>query len=198
MKFDGAGVFIIEKYFNGKKWVNCITLFGKKGGKFDDPGGHIDKGETPEKAAYRELREETANLITIDKHFLKKSYYVNVKRYKCFIVYVKGLSKKQYYVNRKHIDMKCKRAHSWKETNEMIRVPIKNMLHMINLGNNYVYDTDGIKRKIRGRTIGIFKRSIDIMRKLLSSKHKPIKLKKKKVLSSRMLCLRSMYTFRIE
>ncbi|SDB69836.1 NUDIX domain-containing protein [Butyrivibrio sp. INlla16] len=47
-------VVILTKYKD--KWVFC---WHKKRESFENPGGHVEKGETPIQAAKRELYEET-------------------------------------------------------------------------------------------------------------------------------------------
>ncbi len=47
-------VVIITKYKD--KWVFC---WHKKRQSYENPGGHVERGETPMKAARRELYEET-------------------------------------------------------------------------------------------------------------------------------------------
>jgi hypothetical protein len=56
----GAGILVVEFYKN----TNCYVLFRSPHSKeYNDPGGLIDPGETPQESACRECREETANLL---------------------------------------------------------------------------------------------------------------------------------------
>ena len=62
-----AGVLIVTK----DNEVLCCHPTGKgfADGTYDLPKGHIDKGETPEDAAVREVKEETG--LKLDKNKLK-------------------------------------------------------------------------------------------------------------------------------
>lgn len=55
--YSGAGVLIIDG--------DSIILLQDFHGKFDLPGGKIDRGETPERAASRELEEETRKVYLL-------------------------------------------------------------------------------------------------------------------------------------
>jgi len=62
-----------------EKILMCLRRKDPYRGKFNMPGGHIEAGENPLDAAYRELYEETA--ITRDDveliHFMDFTYYLS-------------------------------------------------------------------------------------------------------------------------
>jgi hypothetical protein len=192
-KITGAGVFIIESY----KGKQVITLFGKSSKSYDDPGGKIDNNETPVEAAYRECREETANLIHIKPHeLLKIGMRIQLKEYVSFIIHLKNLSFMDYMANTKHIHKKCNRSGSWKETNNMIRVELTHIINSALNGKKSVYDIDGKIRKIRDRTMDIIKREHHAI--LKASEGNPITLTRQVVMSSRKPCLIGTITYTLK
>jgi 8-oxo-dGTP pyrophosphatase MutT (NUDIX family) len=160
----GAGIFIVEKY-NDKKMV---VLFGKYG-RYDDPGGSIDPGETPEEAACRETQEETANLVKINKDELSRiSYPVLYQQYQSYIIYVEGLPSKDFYHNVTNIFHPingCKPDH-WRESDKMTRVDLDLLINSANNNIDIMRDIDGRIIKVRGRVLGIVKKAKDIFSKL--------------------------------
>lgn len=181
--YKSAGVLLLELY----KENNVITLFGKNN-KFSDLSGYIDEGESPIQAAYREAREESANLIYIEPKYIKKmGYVVNGTNHKTFIIYVKGLRQKHYYnnINRvKHCNSK-----SWKETNEMTRIPLYNFY------NDKIYDINNRLVKIRESTLKTIKNNLKLLQNVVL-KTKPYKLINYICKQSRMSCLIGTNTYR--
>ncbi len=51
--------YVATGYVYDRKTDNFLLIMHKKSGKWQPPGGHLDKGEEPHKGALRELREET-------------------------------------------------------------------------------------------------------------------------------------------
>jgi hypothetical protein len=177
----GAGILLLENY-HGKPY---ITLFGKKGGLYEDLGGRSDPGESSEETAYREAREESCNLIQITPLYLAKhGKFVIHKQYKCFIMYVSNLSYRDYMKNAYQVHTLCKH-NTWKETNDMTRIPLKNILEMLN--TNIVIDIFGKHIRIRDRTIKMLELGRPLIINLLSKINH--RMAKNITLKSRMKCL---------
>ena len=123
----GAGILILESYNSNV----VVTLFGMNNTNYSDLGGHIDHGETPQNAAYREGREESENLINIKPHeLLQYGIPIRLKQYLCYILYVTNLSSKDYMYNVNIIHNRCHENHTdvWKESNSMVRIPLNNII----------------------------------------------------------------------
>lgn len=181
-KYIGAGILVLEKY----KGNPCVTLFGINNA-FTDTGGYIDKGESPERAAYRECREESANLIHIKpKELLKYGIPIIRKGYISYLIYVKNLSSTDYFTNLGQIRNQCS-AKSWMETSDMARIKINNIINAVNMGISVVNDVNGRKIKIKNRTLGLIKVAQNAIINLV--KTTPLKLKRQVVANSRMPCL---------
>lgn len=196
MKTGGAGVLIIESY-NG---MDVVTLFEDKKGMCADLGGYIDKGESPEEAACREAREESANLLTVKPNqLLKIARPCNIGGYVSYIIYVMGLSRKIYKNNLKHIEEKCKSKH-WKETRKIVRFPLSNIINVAEQHIQIVSDVDGKQRTIRDRTTAVIRKGVNLIRSLISAK--PHVLRRKKIKESEgggnMKCLIGTTTFKID
>lgn len=184
MSIEGAGVLLVESHHSKP----VITLFGNKNSTYSDIGGRKDNDEKPEEIAIREAREESCNLVQLKITDLAKAIPVTIKKYRCYIIHVKGLSKRDYLYNRKRINNKC--SGVWKETNNMVRIPIDN-LSMINSG--YLVDTEGRAIKIRGRTIKIIQ---SFTKQILSViRVNPIKMKRNLTKKSRIPCLLGTVTY---
>lgn len=182
-RITGAGIMIVEFYKN----TNCYVLFRSPRSKeYNDPGGLIDPGETPQETACRECREETANLLKFNVNDL--SYHVKVGGYISYIVYVNGLSKMDYQNNIRITHAGC--AHQWTETDRMVRIPI------ININFNtlpYVWDYDGNSILLRGRTSRIIKETAKILVNILQAR--PVQLHKQVTQVSRNKCLLGTITY---
>ncbi|MCJ7636149.1 MAG: NUDIX domain-containing protein [Nitrososphaeraceae archaeon] len=189
----GAGILIIESY----KKNPVITLFGQNNMNYSDVGGKMDPGETPEVTAYREGREETANLINITPEEL--NYYaarIEFNGYVCYIIYINEIDFNDYAYNVNIIHSYCsyKEKH-WMETNSMARVPLNNILSSANQHIDYSSDINGYSIPIRGRTMGIIRTAFPIITSVVNMQ--PVQLHKHLVTSSRLPCLIGTYTYTI-
>lgn len=187
----GAGLFVIELYMN----TPVVTLFGKNGMNYSDPGGIVDKGETSEQTAYREGREETANLINIQPaELLQYSIPVKMGGYTSYVIYVENLSYKDFMYNENLINYGCNQR-AWKETNSMTRVELSKIILAADNLLNYATDVNGVNVSIRDRTMGLVKYGSNIILSLLNTK--PIPLYRHQVTTSRMPCLIGTFTYTI-
>jgi len=188
----GAGILVVEFYNN----MQVVTLFGKKKYPYSDLGGKIEKGDSVEETACREAQEESANLLTIKPKLINQiAIPILVNTYVAYILYITGLSSKDYKANVKQIFKTCESKH-WKETNRMIRVPLANMIDAANRSLNYVYDIEGKTREIRGRTLAIVKNSILNLQGLANQQ--PHVLKRKRIKHSDMACLNGTRTYIVQ
>lgn len=146
----GAGVLIIELYKN----TICFVLFKTKYNEYCEPGGLRDDGEKITQTASRECREETANLLKIHPKFL--TYHVIANSYMSFVVPITGLRRSDYLHNMKLVHKKC--PHQWRETHDMVRVPITNI--SINTRTCKTYDGNTIS--LRGRSHHVIKMFMSI------------------------------------
>lgn len=199
-KLTGAGVFIIEQY----KGTPVVVLFREENGTYSDPGGHIDKGESPHHAAYRELREETCNLIHLKpKQLATLAAQILVKEYLVYMMFVENLSYTNYMRNCNHIKTVCtscgirpgesKTCKHWWETDHMVRIPVKHILHAAVTNSEIVYDFDMVPVRLRDRVLAIVKTAYHIIEALI--KLKPFKLTKQLVHASRIPCLVGTVTY---
>jgi hypothetical protein len=186
----GAGIFIVENYKN-----NLVAiLFGNKGHDYNEPGGSIDPGETPEETACRETREESANLIQIKPHELKQiSIPILYKRYMSYIIYINKISARDHYHNVKLVFSKCK-PHCWKENSSMVRIDLQKLIKNSIINKNIMRDIDGNFIRVRQRTLGVVKQAINIFSKLRHS----IYLHQNVTFISRMPCLIGTYTYTLQ
>ncbi len=188
----GAGILILELYNSNI----VVTLFGMNATNYSDLGGHIDPGETPQDAAYREGREESENLINIKPHeLLQYGIPIIFKQYLCYIIYVQNLSFQDYAHNVNIIHSGCQGhyANVWKESNSMARIPLNNIISSAQNSLNYAYDVTGGMVYIRGRTMGIIRNSINTLLGIANTQ--PLQLYKHLVTTSRMPCLIGTYTY---
>lgn len=179
----GAGILLIENYNNNQ----YITLFGNKGGKYEDLGGISEYGDLPEETAYMEGREESCNTVNITPAYLVKyGHIVDIMAYRCYVMYITNLSYRDYLKNAYQVHTQCSKS-SWKESNDMTRIPIANILYMIQQGHHSVQDIFGKQVIIRDRTIHILKMGHTVILNLLTTA--PHVLIKNITIRSRMKCL---------
>jgi len=188
----GSGLFLLEKY----KGVIVVVLFGIKNFQYDDLGGTIDKNEHYTHTAYREVREESANLLNIKpKELLLYANQVKLKYYLSFILYVENISFRDYMFNVNIIRNKCKdrKYRCWKETNHMVRIPLVNLLKSMKTNTDYAMDINGKLVRVRGRVFSILKHGYEQIKDIL--KKQPKKMVRRIVTKSRHNCLLGSITY---
>ncbi|QKF93724.1 NUDIX hydrolase [Fadolivirus algeromassiliense] len=188
---NGAGILILESYIGNP----VVTLFGLNGMNYTEPGGGIEPGETPQDNAYREGREETANLVHINPNeLLQYAFPIYLKHYVAYVVYVENLSYQDYMHNINVIFNNCY-GTTWKESNSMVRIPVNNLVASAMNSFNYAVDINGFSVPIRKRTIDLFKHNHTAIMSRLNTM--PIHLHRHLVTTSRMPCLIGTYTYTI-
>jgi hypothetical protein len=189
MSFTGAGVLIVELY----KSEPVITLFGLNNTNFSDLGGKLNLGENVEFGAYREAREESANLINIyPNKLLQYGISVIIGEYQCYVIYVKNLSMRDYIHNINHIFGTCN-DDSWTETNIMTRINLFDIIKAANNGINNILDIYGNRCYIRERTMKVIRTGANKILSLITTP--PILLQRNIVVHSKMPFLIGTYTY---
>lgn len=137
--FSGAGVIIIEDYYTKKGTIEQSIVFvrNKYSGLFMDFGGIYEVSDgTLNVTAHKELLEESINFFNISPDNLIDSVDIPVTRsnkffYKVFLIKINGINKKYFLHNLKTInkmhDSGKKIPISWRETDMIVHVPIKNI-----------------------------------------------------------------------
>jgi len=184
LKSDGgAGIILIEKFFDykKKKYRPVIILFKNKFfGMFEDVGGHRNKDEDLKENALREAQEESRNLFILPKKLLDDKKAVRVKNYVGYIVHIKGPSNKNlnlkfYNYNKKIMekhfeDLNLKKLNktksSFDETIGIIRVYIDQLIkdgvaNSKSKGDLITTDIHGQQVEIFSRTAGLIKLALD-------------------------------------
>jgi len=175
-KWNGAGIFLIEKYkLAGKKTrIPCLILFGqwkpvknhphnKYKYVYEEGGGGKDPGEKPWITAARELKEESCNLFRLDKNKVQSCPSILFRGYICYSVNIesdKGIFSKNYYFNRDKIKNWHKNfknvPHEWRETDNMTRIPLSSFMTNDGKPNSRLKVSGDFKvNDINGKTIYI-------------------------------------------
>jgi len=182
-KYTGSGIFIIEK----RDDTNYIILFSNSSnGNLEDLGGLKDKGENIFQTAQRETMEESRNMFNIDINTIKnKSFPIFMWEYVSFVICINKIDENVYYSNINNTD-DC--SHHWKETDNIVRIPIDNIIK----NSTTISDINGKTWTLRGRTRGILKRLVDNMPYI--TKLEPITLTKRKYMGN-IKCLSNTITY---
>lgn len=93
---------------------NKVLLVKHNAGHWDFPKGHVEKNETEEQTALREVKEET-NLDVIKSIYLNKIFNYKSLGYECVeYVYLSKVENNNIILNEEHIDYK------WCSFNEFV------------------------------------------------------------------------------
>ena len=167
--FTGGGIILLEHYNNSAERTSELVaiLFGNRLRDdtlyVEEGGGKKEKWETVDQTARRELREESRNLFHAKETSLDT--YVDVNKYRAYIILLKSPIDLQYYkFNKDIIDMAINshEHREWMETNFIFRVSLNQMLED-GLTNNNKYlvtkDIDRVDIVLRDRTKAVLKKA---------------------------------------
>lgn len=193
--YDRASIILIEESYDnedGRDEPAIILFYETKWNTYTEPGGRIDiQGNNFDQilleTAMREIREETLNTIFVDKKILDKSKYNDYynpksKMYnRVFLVSIKSNNfKKDIYTNNKKILLDKDIPSMWKETSNVNRFYISDLIDCIkgidynNYDNIPCYDSHHHKTFIYYRTLGIIDMIIkeNILKDIISNSRK--------------------------
>ena len=159
----GAGILLLEKYNN--EWI--VILFKDHTKTYADIGGLYESkhGDVKETAS-QELAEESQNLFRINNNILTN--YLDIKYnsdiydyYRLYLLNITDIELKDYSSlpdyktlfekNRDIIDNNPYYSKSWKETTEIKRFKLNDLLNLVYQDNLYCKDMHGKNHKIRRR-----------------------------------------------
>lgn len=162
---NSAGVLIMT--YNRYN-VPCVVLFtGKFNGTIqcDVIGGGRKPTEDPLLTALRELKEESRISIEIlmDSLARQKSFLVDSRhqrpgvtnKFKCYVCYLPEIDTKFFYDNKYIIDNDMSFKPDYRETFDIVRIPIANVAMFV-LGcekDNKIKDDHGRTQELTGLTI---------------------------------------------
>ena len=173
--FSGAGCMIFEDKYKLTNTTdindNTILILLKDYTKtYSEPGGEYEeKHKTIEKTALTELREETKNMIVLNKisfFFFFDSKHKG-KIYRCFLIQINNLDLNIFKQNKKIIENYRKVPNYWKETKSIKKFYMKNIKENIYLKNlKYCQDINGkyyrLRRRARELIKSIFQQKLNI------------------------------------
>jgi ADP-ribose pyrophosphatase YjhB (NUDIX family) len=129
-KLTGAGVIIYENYYvnsvTNLKGPAVILFRNKHTGRYEDPGGNLDPGETPKQAAVRELAEESLGTFKLPMTVLKDQWSIRHINYMGYFVNVAGYIKTDSYADNHRL--------------------AKNMFEPLNSANEHLLETTDMQR----------------------------------------------------
>jgi NUDIX domain len=166
----GAGVVLIENYLNRKhsRQEDAVILFRDKfSGKYNDGGGKIDPGETVERAARRELKEESENLFRLSPNSLNLQLASRHQNYIAYFVRITakgGIQSKYYSSNLSSLKNGKNVPHHWLETDKMTRVYVKDLINnniITAKGDFKVNDANGNSIVIEGKTKAVLREGLN-------------------------------------
>lgn len=111
MKVQELNVYVVAKH--GDK----ILLMKRKDGWWEFPGGSIDWGESPEKAAEREFKEETQLLVTNLKSLgVTSATYQKGEdeKHSVYLVYEGNVSSDKFILSGEHAEARWLMPHEAK------------------------------------------------------------------------------------
>ena len=184
LKYNRASLIIVEESYNnnnGRDEPAIILFFCDKWGTFVEPGGRIEKlnmdlDDILIETAKRELIEESLNSIDINRSTLMDSAYIdfNDKKTKfCSRVFTIGIKGNQfdnnYYYENKEIILKNNVSSVWKETTNVERFYISDIIKSIDNMNDEYYKYDNVDcMNVHGEICNMYYRTIGMLQQLIT------------------------------
>ena len=184
LKYSRASLIIIEESYdngNGRNEPAIILFYCEKWNTFVEPGGRIEKldmelDDLLVETAKRELSEETLNSICVDISTLKSSMYIDFKDTKTkmysrvFTIGIKGNQfDKNIYYDNKEIISKSNAPIVWKETTNVERFYISDIVNSINgMGYEYNKSDNILCKNVNGGLRNIYYRTIGMLEQLIN------------------------------
>jgi len=184
LKYNRASSIIVEESYNNNNGRNepaIILFYCEKWDTFVEPGGRIEKMDMELddiliETAKRELTEETLNSIGINKLTLMDSAYIdfNDKKTKfCSRVFTVGIKgnqfDKNYYYDNKEIILKNNVSTVWRETTNVERFYISDIIKSINDMNFEYHKYDNVKcTNVNDEICNIYYRTIGMLEQLIN------------------------------
>ncbi|MGC8648779.1 MAG: uracil-DNA glycosylase family protein [Candidatus Micrarchaeia archaeon] len=141
MKFEFSAGAVIWKKDNNKRYFLVLI---KENNEYDIPKGHIEKGETAEIAALREVKEETnldVKFIPFFKHTIQWWFVENgekIKKYATFFL-AERLKEEDIKVSFEH------KSYKWLTVEEIEKtIPFKTTIELIKTANDYLNRIDAM------------------------------------------------------
>lgn len=136
MKFEFSAGAMIYDYADGKKEPLFLLLI-KDNDEYDFAKGHIEKGESSEVAAKREIKEETGldvefirGFSTVTKYFFYRKREKIIKQVRIFLAEVHGQKVKISYEHK---------GYEWLAYNEAYeKIKFKDMRRVLTEANDYI------------------------------------------------------------
>jgi|SaaInlStandDraft_4_1057021.scaffolds.fasta_scaffold00927_17 hypothetical protein len=181
--YSGSGILLFDILYNNQQGRSepVVILFKSNFNLlYQGLGGYIDKTDHDSKyylgkTAQRETREESMNYIRIpvidklSKKVNNKNLFVDVKNttsdhlYRCHIVTITSniLRLHEFQLNRHIVELGSHVPKEWKEVDRMSRFFVSDILNSISENRTSCHDTNGVNRRIRGRTWNCLEKILD-------------------------------------
>lgn len=132
MKHEKSCGALVYRYEGAS--LMLLLLRHRHGGHWSFPKGHVERGETEEQTAHREIFEETGVQVTLQKGFRHAVEYFPKPGVKKQVVYFLGEAHSASLVRQEE------------EISELRWVPIRDALHEVTFKNDRVLITTAMER----------------------------------------------------
>lgn len=183
LKYSRSSLILVEESYNncnGRNEPALILFYNKKWNTYVEIGGKIEKlGDELDniliETARRELMEETLNSIGINVNMLRKSTYIDFNDEKTALysrTFTVGIKQNQFdekvYYRNKDIILKNNISSVWKETTEVTRFYISDILDCISkMKYNYSEYENVVCKNATGAPCNIYYRTIGMLDQLI-------------------------------